>query len=410
MPTNHWLVKACKRLKPGRDPPIIGLVISYVNRPGRLPYIKVVEQPLTYLLRPGQEIEEEPVLNPAKWRRYGQYVKTSAIKRVNFKVEQEIDSDHEILPEAARCLEAFFMELKEHESIVYISFDMRIVTAIPQMDLRYFFLNSDSALEVRLSSRNPVSLAQSTHVSASFKDVPLEKLQIGSMNFIRNGSFEQILVAAKMVNHFVLKCSEDYQFTALAEILQDPTTTMQELCISAREHSPDLDVDMAENKILTSLAQNSELKKLTVHGIFGRDEAIDSFASLLCNTTSLQGICNSNHTLQTFSLPCCSVKIFFSYCPEYLEMNKNLDKRRAVQLKVMHCYSSKLVDASPLESVPLTVLPQVLSIDAPNKHYALFNILRSLPCLTDVSSRDKAKSDGDTSTGRANIKRQRLDK
>lgn len=407
--------EAFNRLDQAREPPIIHLRICYMNSPGHPPYMEAITLELCHRQQrhPQQYLDLfDQAFDTAVWRRYGESAGASVLERVGFTVEE---AGLPVTPEAARCLNAFFMGFKEKESLNYFLFQLDLITAIDQVHLRYFFQNFSSTSNtgqgwVNLDSKGPVSLIQSSHISAALRDLPLRVLYLSSKNYMNDESYEQILFATRKVRKFSLSCSNEDQFLALAKVLRDPEATLQELSVHGK-HELDVDVNLAEKKILESLARNVELKKLDVSDCFDRESC---FANVLLDKTSLQSICNSNHTLQEikfsagYSSRLARYKREVRFCEEYLKMNKHQDKRKAVQHKVMHCYSSGLNDASILASLPLNILPHVLSIEVPNKQGALFNILKSLPELTDVSSREVVLSSGTTSTGRTENKRLKL--
>ena len=70
------------------------------------------------------------------WRKFGKSIKTS--NKVNKLWLQMIEPFQGIAPEIVRCLHAFFEEIKENKTVEEFHSD-DVCTAIPTLDLRYFF-------------------------------------------------------------------------------------------------------------------------------------------------------------------------------------------------------------------------------------------------------------------------------
>ena len=353
-------------------------------------------------------------MDVANWRRYGNLVKTNKTVRdiqLGYSIFNEID---EINPEAVHCIEAFFEGLKDNTTIESIYLAIDFGTTIPPLAVRHFFQNNKSLKSVKLCSSpiHSVSPEQSRHLSTALRDIPLKKLHI-SCSFINNGSVEQILSACRKVKQLWM-CSPgtpfaNFMYTSLAEAIRDPTTKWRELSVNCvnPNHNRNLDVQRAENDIISSLAQNAELKTLKLHGLFERSASVKRFASLLCNTTSIESILQSNHTLENIEV--IKTRALRKYCQQYLEINKTRDKRKVAQIKVMRYYLRRKFEASPLPSMPLAVLPRVLGIDVPKRYKctAVFNILKGIPELCNVSSRNLDQLEEITDAAHSEKKRQK---
>ena len=352
------------------------------------------------LSMPSKFIDRE--MQPANWRRYGQSVKKCySIKDVQLSLNDE----SEIWPEAAQCLEAFFEELKENKTIEYILLDLDVSTAISPLDLRHFFQENSNLKCVELRSDFPVTPVESTHISTALRDVSLNRLCMAGCNFMNNGSLERIISACKTVNELSLSCCENFEFTALAELIRDPTSTLQELHINEEvQISQNLEIERAQSEIISSLNQNSRLKLLRVDDSFVEEEEEECFAKLLCNNASLDSIYNSNHSLQKVEITNIieEESRVPKHCQQYLELNKNPNKMKVIQHKIMKHYFSGHYEASSLANMPLAVVPQVLGIDLSPKSKedvalqcsAMFNIVKSIPELCAVSSRGEVPSVG----------------
>ena len=103
-------------------------------------------------------------------------------------------------PEVARYIQAIFEEIKTNRSILSLKSQFEFFTAIPALDLRYFFQNNESLKEFSLlteTSYGPVSRAQVTHISTALRDLSLKTICINCSGFRNNGALEQILSACQ---------------------------------------------------------------------------------------------------------------------------------------------------------------------------------------------------------------------
>ena len=334
-------------------------------------------------------IDEE--MNVAVWRQFGKSTKTStAIKTLVLQTEGGFQG---ITPEIARCLQAFFEEVKENKTIDHFNLDANICTVIPAWNLRYFFNNNDMLNSISLNTeRGMVSLAQSTHLSAALRDLSLNNVNIECNGFTNNGAFEQILFACqKMKKMEFNRLSSIDQYSSTAEWLQNPMTMLQKLSlyVSNFTNSND-DIERIENELLSSLAQNANLTSFKVRKFLSRgflfrsDGSNERIKQLLCNTASIESILQSNHCLQEFFIQHREPEDEYQ---QYLEINKNPNKIKVVQTKIMQFYFSGEFDASSIANMPLSVLAHVIGIDVEKKQSSIFNILKSVPELCAVSSR-----------------------
>ena len=326
-------------------------------------------------------------MNAIDWRQYGSTVKTSTTV---IKLQLTTSSESErgwIAPKAVRCLQAFFGEIQHNTSIQSFWFDTDIIESIPPSDIRYFLQNNKKLNLVEMRGHDCVSPAQATHISTSLMDVNVKKFLI-DCGWINDGSYRKVILACRNVKTFQLYCSENDEFSAVAELIRDPMTTMEELDIHTNWRPPNLNVKKAENDILASLSQNVSLKTLKVHGLFGGNQLFEHIANLICDTTSLESVHKSNHSLQIVEI---SLRRGFHSTfyqrdlqelhEQYLELNKNPDKWKVIQTKITQHYLSGYFDASPFVSMPLSALPQIFGIDIRNKPSAIFTILKNVPEL-----------------------------
>ena len=84
-------------------------------------------------------------------------------------------------------------------------------------------------------------------------------------------------------------------------------------------------------------------------------------------------------------------KITFDMVLDCLEKNKNANKQEVTRKKVARYYFVGKFDISPFADMPVTLIPEVLSLieeDNINKQSAIFRMLKCIPDLCNISSRD----------------------
>ena len=103
-----------------------------------------------------------------------------------------------------------------------------------------------------------------------------------------------------------------------------------------------------------------------------------------------------------------------------MSIQPHSNKRKVIQRKLMKYYFSRHVDLSsqdqstnPIRSIanmPLGLLTEILGLKVKGKHSVMFNILKCIPELCDVSSRRLFQSEGscDADCG-SDKKRQKVD-
>jgi hypothetical protein len=129
---------------------------------------------------------------------------------------------------------------------------------------------------------------------------------------------------------------------------------------------------------------------------------LTSVQTLLCDTTSIESIRSSNHTLTELKpFPEFEVnhriivlspeeEVKFEIIEDSLILNENSNKNKVIREKIAWYYFVGDFDVSPLSSLPVSVLPSVLvmikGLDRARQS-AIFRLLKSIPDLCNVGSR-----------------------
>jgi hypothetical protein len=153
---------------------------------------------------------------------------------------------------------------------------------------------------------------------------------------------------------------------------------------------------VALRDLMAGLVCNTELREL--HLSFGYEgyeqfnkefnrELSDAFNKLLCDSSSLENVSNSNHTLEKIycrTVPRRTVprRTFLDSARfnECLELNMSKNKNKVIHNKVVKFYFVGDFDPASFASMPLPVLSEVLGLVAiRNKQSAIFQLLRDIP-------------------------------
>jgi hypothetical protein len=297
---------------------------------------------------------------------------------------------------AELCTHAFFAEVKHNKSIRRAGIGLKGVSTDDSIQ----FIQDNQALKTLCldSGAEPVSLEQSTALSRAIGNARLETISIAYCGFENDGSFEQMLEGCTRMNmegctrmnklQVKVTCKNNSQCTAVAALLRDPAKVVRHLEVSLK---PDgLDHEQAAREILTSLVGNAHLRKFEAKGIRG----IDCFDSdkLLCDTSSIESISNSNHTLVNILVSGHTPSAITQQC---LRLNENENKAKVVHDKIAKFYFVREFDVSPFVNMHLSVLPEVMSqIEGNGKQSAVYRLLQCIPELCNISNRVSSEQPG----------------
>jgi hypothetical protein len=340
-------------------------------------------------------IHNEDCTHLAIWRRLATAINsTHTISHLVLSYD-DLDDDYEFnapLIVRNQCVESFYEELKNNKSIVHLemshfNFDVVLSSSM----LGYFLQNNTSIEKLTLVSRTPVTLERSNVLSSGLVNAKLKEIEMRHCRFENNGAFEQIVSACTGVETLWVMCRQDYQCTALAALLRNQTAILQCLHVPFPHYEPHphsgnsgIDKRLALGNISSSLVGNTKLRYLYFRINDGL--ATHEFDNILCDSSSLLSIHNSNHTLELNS----STQLT-RFTEECLKLNKNANKSKVVQIKIIQYYFLGDFDMTPFASMPLSVLPEVMSLSVGegmrNKQTSIFELLRHLPDLCNVSSR-----------------------
>jgi hypothetical protein len=129
----------------------------------------------------------------------------------------------------------------------------------------------------------------------------------------------------------------------VATLLEDQSCNLHEIDLSMNQIN-----NIGASILANKLVNNKKLKKLDlglnpIDGSFGDGGMGGYFFHLLCNTSSIDSICSSNHTLETLNLG--RTNALERRIKLLLELNKNTNKSQVVTIKILTYLA---IDVTPL--------------------------------------------------------------
>ena len=157
------------------------------------------------------------------------------------------------------------------------------------------------------------------------------------------------------------------------------------------------------SEIARGLVSNTTLKILRIVNYSGD---MGPIAKALCEASNIQSIQASN-TLIDLSMTDCEIP---SLIQDYLTLNEQTNKEVVIRTKIARYFFKGDFDVSTLANMDKKCLPRVLAMigggetndksvilrqdDAINQQSAMFSLLKSIPDLCYVSSRDVGQMNG----------------
>ena len=322
----------------------------------------------------------------AMWQHFGRIFSEHSLSDFVFKIKDVGEEGHGIdsLALMAPCLAAFFDELKHNKTIRKISLD---VFAIPMFDLTRFLQNGyTESLTLESNSESRVTQETLSAISTALECAHLKELNIQGLHINdenQNNVFRQVVKSCAGVTNLFVDLDSDCSY--IVALLRNPKAATQSMTISGYSTSKMVQ-QRAICEIASSLRCNTKLKELNLGFTLAPNE-INVFENVLCDASSIESICKSNHTLgylhvafEGGQLAEASVRIL------PLKLNRNENKTEVIQNKIMQYYFIGDCDMNPFVSMPISVLPEVMRLGEgmSNKQNSIFKLLKSIPELCCV--------------------------
>eukprot|EP00956_Cyclotella_meneghiniana_P005563 scaffold7160_cov52-Cyclotella_meneghiniana.AAC.1 len=223
-----------------------------------------------------------------------------------------------------------------------------------------------------------------------------------SIEMDRNASdtaFQRILFVCSKVKKLEVRCVSLSQYAAVASLMGDSRSILSDLTIHGSMDRESL------SAIAAGLVNNTALKYLYIE----YSGEMSPVAKVLCDTSSIERVIASNHTLESIILFCNVNPII----QKYLTLNKNTNKELVIRTKIARYYFQGEFDISTFASMNVKCLPRVLAMigggesyqtnqnavrfrkkDAIYQQSAIFRLLKCIPDICNVSSRCVGKVEG----------------
>jgi hypothetical protein len=230
----------------------------------------------------------------ASWRRLGRAIANNpTICHWGIADYSDLDADE--------CFESFYDELKENKLIKSLRSDT-IEQIISMFDLGYILQNNTNMKDLELISDEDrlVTMEQGHMIGAALRGAQLRRLDICCCAFENNAAFGLIVSACLGVEDLSVICETNSHYTALAALIQNPMSMLKILSvdqnIGGESDEEAFDGRLVLRELAASLVGNTTMKELYLP-LFTEEE-VDEFDALLCNSSSIGNIYNSNHTLE----------------------------------------------------------------------------------------------------------------
>ena len=307
------------------------------------------------------------------WKRIGEAIKRS--KSLDWLgLYFEINSPMSVVdPTVLDCLGQLYEGLKENTSVARLHLS-QLCPEIPIFDMNYFMRNNNKLKDLLLSDLNFLP----EQLQSGLRNCSLEVVNsCGTIDIELNTQIIQ-----SCVNVQELHLGFNIPYDAVAELLQNPASKLEKLSVCDIKHD-------VLSLLARSLVGNKKLTQLRIHSI--HSEATFNwgpFKTLLCDTSSIDSIQNSNHTLT-------HVKYFNTAkrdqaVNEYLELNMLPNENEVIREKIARYYFVGDFDLSPFVNMHVTLLPSILGLIEGGEliqRNAIFRMLRIIPDLCDVNQR-----------------------
>ena len=338
------------------------------------------------------------VYDPIEWRRLGRAIANhKTLEEVMVTSVGDLDADFQLDSEMVECVQIFFDGLKRNTIISSLSLAFFPTDDFPLFDLDHILRNNHEIDDVELSSyensayeMSQLLPTQSESIVRALENNRLSFLSISRCKFGDDGSLERILaLACKKVEGLSIKCPRNFDFAVLVDSLQSNEFIVDFM----RIHVFNEQRQLALTLIGQALVNNKTLKRLVLRWDRMNNISLEPLCSLVCNTSTIESIQNSNHYLHKMRIGAWrrgACNQLPQMLEENLKLNKNSDKEAVIRQKIRQYYFNEEFDVSPFINMPLSVLPEVIGIiggDYSTRQSAIFRLLKNIPELCNVSSR-----------------------
>eukprot|EP00956_Cyclotella_meneghiniana_P009029 scaffold12375_cov36-Cyclotella_meneghiniana.AAC.1 len=328
--------------------------------------------------------------DPAEWERLGRAIGLcSSIQELDMrKMKGEIGQIDDFIQEVYQCIGLLYRGLESNTSIKHLKLDMDFFPSsgvFPTLNLNGA-LFKENLKQLTLSSEVPIRMNQSLMITQLLESTSLDRFDLSDCRIPTKKVYgTRIILACIRVRRLDIKSMNTTEgATALATLLRNRRSIPSQFSVHKNMSAKNLYI------ILDGLASNSTLKKLDIH-VKNTDIEASRFEQLLCNASSIEGIRNSNHTLEELdnlesSHEYMDVTPFVREC---LNLNRNTNKDKVIRTKIARYYFRGEFDVSSFVTMNTKLLPRVMAMiegDAISRRDAIYRLLKNIPDLCTFPS------------------------
>ncbi|KAL3783863.1 hypothetical protein ACHAWO_000558 [Cyclotella atomus] len=324
------------------------------------------------------------------WQRLGRAISCNASLG---SLVLDVNDDHDIGHFSQRAVQnarALFRGLSQNKSVHHLALIFRETPLLMFDFLTHFVQHNRSLRDIHFDFRRPLLTEQSQMLSNAIGNAELTSLNLANC-FVDHESLNRIIPRCTGVERLIIQCNTHENYAAVAALIQDPHTALTSIRIYFQGSGlhPRSIIRCSPNDgfvlIISSLNGNETLKCLEFRG--GFDDHHGNFINLLCDFSSIESIHNSNHTLEQLEV--------FDFTPEMIRscivMNQNANKTQVIRQKIAEYYFRGDFDIAPFVKMSISLLPSVLGLirgSDINRHSAIYQMLKCIPDLCDVTTRN----------------------
>jgi len=287
-------------------------------------------------------------------------------------------------------IDTLYRGLESNTSIESFELDMDLFPSsgvFPTLDLNGALFKENLKL-LSVSSEIPIGINQTHMVLPLLESTSLENFSISQCNFANEAAvYTGFISECTRVQRLQFKFIDTSEFaTSVATLLWDQRSILTQLSLYLNESADNLPI------VIDGLTGNTTLRTLRLPSN-GLERVRNQFERLLCNTSSIDGIHNSNHTLELVKISGLNsdnmsvqriLRFYSPFLKECLELNKDTNKDKVIRTKIARYYFRGEFDVSPFVDMNVKLLPQVMAMiegDPINQRDAIYRLLKSIPDL-----------------------------
>eukprot|EP00956_Cyclotella_meneghiniana_P005021 scaffold6208_cov45-Cyclotella_meneghiniana.AAC.3 len=285
---------------------------------------------ITFREKWGREIDRFKCTlgDPAEWKRLGRAIeRCSSIQEVHLRkiegVTNQIGASNQ---EVYQCIGSLYRGLESNTSIESFELDMDLFPSrgvFPTLNLNRAQFK-ENLKNLTLRSEKLIGINKSPMILQLLKTTSLDSFNLRDCR-ISTAAYTRIISACTRVQRLDIKYMNTTEgATALAALLRNQRSILSQFSVHKNMSAENLNI------IVDGLASNSTLKKLHLH-LTKTDTETSKFEQLLCNVLSIEGIRNSNHTLEMLKLGTShEYTDVTSFVRECLNLNKGTNKEKVI--------------------------------------------------------------------------------